>query len=533
MQQERERNAADLVLARDQKSEADNAVAQLESQLRQLTEERDAALSEQQSTREQLNTLRVEAEVARGLTGTDADGQLDDPVKLCADPEESPSDIEIALRLRSEAEAQRDKALQELEVLRQQLEQDGGSPALLEIPSLDDELPAGKALGEPAPQGISTRQPGDIPAPVLDSGATGEMAGQGRYGWLGKAVGLGVVGLTALVFWLLLESGNPLQDDSAVVNVPGPETGAALPESAAPAPAEAGQQDNTTAAVPAEPQAATTVNDAAGDAVSQQEQPDSTETVSPVPAESPPVTAVRSYRDKLKGGSKGPFMVELPAAGFMMGSAGHSLSFDERPRHRVDLPGFSISKAEVTFSEYDRFARETGRRLPYDEGWGRGNQPVINVSWKDATAYTKWLSKQTGHSYRLPTEAEWEFAAHGGSTASHWWGDDVEEFPANCFDCGSQWDGRRTAAVGSFAANAFGLLDTAGNVQEWVEDCYHSSYQDAAPDGSARQAPRCIQRVVRGGSYTSPIESLRSAKRGQYDHDIRLDNLGFRVVRVK
>jgi len=214
-----------------------------------------------------------------------------------------------------------------------------------------------------------------------------------------------------------------------------------------------------------------------------------------------------------------------------MGSVGNSMNFDERPKHRVDLSGFSISKTEVTFAEYDRFARATGRRLPHDEGWGRAEQPVINVSWKDAAAYTAWLSKRTGHDYRLPSEAQWEFAARGGSAHPYWWGKVTGSIPANCFDCGSQWDGRRTATVGSFAANGFGLLDTAGNVQEWTEDCYHSSYQDAAPDGLARKAPRCTQRVVRGGSYTSPLNSLRSAKRGQYDQDTRLDNLGFRVVR--
>ncbi|UCC55951.1 MAG: SUMF1/EgtB/PvdO family nonheme iron enzyme [Gammaproteobacteria bacterium] len=527
VEQERERNAADLVLAREQKSEADNAIAQLESQLRQLTGERDAALGEQQAVREQLNTLRAEVEVARGLMGTEADGQLEDPVKLRAELEESRRNTEIAVRLRNEAESQRSEAQQELDALRRQVEQNGGSPAPLEIPSLDDEPPARKAPGKPASPGAGNRIPGDNPVPARHSGVTTGTAGRGRYVWVGLVTGAMLAGMAVLGIWLLLESGKPVPDDSAMANAPVPAAEVALPDPAPSIPAETGQPEKATVAVPAESPSDTPVSEPADVAVSRQEQPASPES----PTEPAPVTAVRSYRDELRGGGKGPLMVELPAARFMMGSAGNSMNFDERPRHRVDLSAFSISKTEVTFAEYDRFARATGRRLPHDEGWGRGEHPVINVSWKDAIAYTAWLSERTGHDYRLPSEAQWEFAARGGSTKPYWWGETTGKIPANCFDCGNQWDGRRTATVGSFAANGFGLLDAAGNVQEWTEDCYHSSYKGAAPDGVARQAPRCTQRVVRGGSYTSPINSLRSAKRGQYDHDTRLDNLGFRVVR--
>jgi formylglycine-generating enzyme required for sulfatase activity len=253
----------------------------------------------------------------------------------------------------------------------------------------------------------------------------------------------------------------------------------------------------------------------------------------PEPAAASAVTPGRSFSDALKNGSRGPNMVELPAASYLMGSSGSSPRFEERPRHTVALPAFAVSKHEVTFQEYDRFARATGRRLPYDEGWGRGERPVINVSWKDATAYAKWLSRQTGHTYRLPTEAQWEFVARAGSTTPHWWPESSGEIPANCFDCGSRWDGKMPAPVGSFQANGFGLHDTAGNVQEWTRDCYHNSYKGAPSDGSAWQSAGCSQRVVRGGAYSSPVDSLRSAKRAQFDQDTRLDNLGFRVVRMK
>ena len=149
----------------------------------------------------------------------------------------------------------------------------------------------------------------------------------------------------------------------------------------------------------------------------------------------------------------------------------------------------------------------------------------------DLRAYAAWLSKQTGKTYRLPAESEWEYAARAGSLEQYWWGGAADTVPANCFNCGSKWGGSRTAPVGSFAANNFGLHDMAGNVQEWTQDCYRAGYVDAPVDGSARLAPECTQRAVRGGAYTSPQDSLRSARRGQYDQDTRLDNLGFRVVR--
>jgi formylglycine-generating enzyme required for sulfatase activity len=241
---------------------------------------------------------------------------------------------------------------------------------------------------------------------------------------------------------------------------------------------------------------------------------------------------VRSFRDVLASGGTGPLMVELPAASYLMGSAGNSLNFEERPQHPVNLPVYAIGKYEVSFAEYDRFAQATGRSLPHDEGWGRNDRPVINVTWRDAEAYARWLSEQTGHVYRLPSEAEWEFAARGDTTSAFWWDGVTSNNPANCFDCGSRWDGTITAPVGSFQANKFGLHDTSGNAEEWTADCFHPNYQNAPSDGSAWQSPGCTRRVARGGSYTSPLDSVRSAKRGQYEQDTRLDTLGFRVVRV-
>ena len=226
-----------------------------------------------------------------------------------------------------------------------------------------------------------------------------------------------------------------------------------------------------------------------------------------------------------------PTLIRLPAVEFSMGSSANSLDFDERPRHSVQLAAYAISQHEVTFEQYDAFASATGHALPDDLGWGRGNRPVINVSWEEAVEYTKWLSQQTQQHYRLPSEAEWEYAAGAGARNLYWWGNSIGHNRANCFNCGSEWDGSRTAPVGRFAANPLGLQDSAGNVAEWVQDCYHDSYQGAPMDGSAWLKPRCSRRVVRGGGFDSTASSLRFAKRDNQYATARLNNVGFRVAR--
>jgi len=339
-----------------------------------------------------------------------------------------------------------------------------------------------------------------------------------------------------LAVWLLIGAGNPLSGIILVEDVVVEEhAGGDEPLPATTAPVTTASQPAEVVKQPVEvraPVAVVITSPVAAKPAA--ENPPEKVVAAPEPApesEPAPTTAIRSFRDDLEGGSKGPVMVELPAAEYLMGSPGNSLNFDESPRHNVTLPGFSISKREVTFTEYDKFARATGRRLPYDESWGRGERPVVNVSWNDAQAYADWLSKKTGRKYRLPTEAEWEFAARAGDSEKIWWDSKVAVKPANCFNCGSQWDGKRTAPTGSFRANDFGLYDMAGNAQEWTEDCYQKSYTGVPDDGSAWMMPGCTQRVVRGGGYTSPLDTLRHARRGQYNQDARLDNLGFRVVR--
>jgi formylglycine-generating enzyme required for sulfatase activity len=233
-----------------------------------------------------------------------------------------------------------------------------------------------------------------------------------------------------------------------------------------------------------------------------------------------------------------PDMVTIKPGKFLMGSDEKEpgRDSDEGPQHEVNINySFEIGKMEVTFAEYDRFADATGREKPNDMKWGRGNQPVINVSFTDAQAYVQWLSQQTGKVYRLPTEAEWEYIAKAGSTTAYWWGNDIGNNRANCIGCSSQWDKKQTAPVSSFKANTFGLFNTVGNVWEWTQDCGHLSYDNAPTDGTAwleQTGGDCDRRMVRGGSWNNGPLALRSAVRLKITTGGVYTDLGFRVARV-
>jgi formylglycine-generating enzyme required for sulfatase activity len=224
-----------------------------------------------------------------------------------------------------------------------------------------------------------------------------------------------------------------------------------------------------------------------------------------------------------------PELVVVPVGEFDMGSN----DFDfEKPVHKVTIgKAFAIGRREVTFEEWDQCIASGGcRHRPDDRGQGRAERPVTDVSWRDATAYASWLSQKTGQKYRLPSEAEWEYAARGGTKTAFWWGRDVGTRFANCRDCGGD-SGQAAVATGSFSANPFGLFDTAGNAAEWVQDCWNDTYRGAPRDGSAWGSGQCGQRVLRGGSFDSQARYLRSASRFRYDTDVRYYANGFRVVR--
>jgi len=274
------------------------------------------------------------------------------------------------------------------------------------------------------------------------------------------------------------------------------------------------------------------------------------------PPASSPATMVRPSMPNTVGtpavqGARLPFepeMVRIPGGSFVMGSpAGEAgRQTNEGPQRTVSVRAFEAGRYEVTFAEWDACVADggCGGYRPADQGWGRGRQPAINVSWNDAKAYVQWLSRRTGKSYRLLTEAEWEYAARAGTTgrfsnngaetelcgiANH--ADQSTSYSWKNAAC-SDGVGERTAPVGRYNANGFGLHDMHGNVWEWVEDCYKDSYSGAPADGSAFVNQSCSYRVLRGGSWDIYPQNLRSANRSRFTPSLRGYVLGFRVART-
>ncbi|MCP4697949.1 MAG: SUMF1/EgtB/PvdO family nonheme iron enzyme [Gammaproteobacteria bacterium] len=247
--------------------------------------------------------------------------------------------------------------------------------------------------------------------------------------------------------------------------------------------------------------------------------------------------APKYFKDSLKDGGQAPEMVAIRGDTFRMGDVwGED---DEKPAHDVTLGNFSIGRYEVTFEEYDLFCEKNGREKPDDRGWGRGKRPVINVYWKDAMAYAEWVSEQTGEKYRLPTEAEWEYAARAGTETAYWWGKKASHEYANygknkcCEGLAQgkdQWE--NTAPVGSFAANPFGLHDTAGNVYEWVRDWYDAEYYGKSPTENPSGPETGIDRVIRGGGWFYPSHYVRSTFRNRGIPGSRYAYVGFRLART-
>jgi formylglycine-generating enzyme required for sulfatase activity len=213
-------------------------------------------------------------------------------------------------------------------------------------------------------------------------------------------------------------------------------------------------------------------------------------------------------------------------------------SADEGPQHRVTIARpFALGRYAVTFEEYDAFCA-TGRDEPADRGWGRGRRPVINVSWNDAVAYCAWLSEQTGQAYRLPSEAEWEYACRAGTATPFHFGATISTVQANyngnyAYASGAKGEYReRTVAVGSLPANRWGLHEVHGNVWEWCEDCWNDSYQGAPTDGTAWRHGDCQWRVLRGGSWNNNPRDARAANRYVSTPENRTYYYGFRLART-
>jgi formylglycine-generating enzyme required for sulfatase activity len=227
-----------------------------------------------------------------------------------------------------------------------------------------------------------------------------------------------------------------------------------------------------------------------------------------------------------------PTMIVVPAGTFMMGSAEGEGLKEEQPQHQVTISRpFAVGKYDVTFAEWDVCVAAGACPKVSNNAWGRGDRPLILVSWEEAKGYVTWLKRMTGKDYRLLTEAEWEYAARAGTTTRYPWGDEIGKNNANCLGCDSRWDNKQTAPVGSFKPNAFGLYDMHGNVFQWVEDCYKGNYEGAPTAGSAVTSGDC-SRVLRGGSWDDTPGNLRSAYRTWNDSGLRFSYVGFRVGRT-
>jgi formylglycine-generating enzyme required for sulfatase activity len=229
-----------------------------------------------------------------------------------------------------------------------------------------------------------------------------------------------------------------------------------------------------------------------------------------------------------------PEMIIVPAGEFIMGSPADEQGRygDEGPPHQVTITrAFAVSKFSVTFADWDACVAIGGcSASANDASWGRGTRPVINVSWYDARAYVAWLSRMTGQPYRLLSEAEWEYAARAGTETAYSFGDDAVMLGQYAWYIANS--DARTHPVGVKRPNAFGLYDMAGNVWEWVQDCYHADYPGAPTDGSAWTGGDCNRRVARGGSWNDNPHYLRSASRRWLSTDTRFNQVGFRVGRT-
>jgi formylglycine-generating enzyme required for sulfatase activity len=225
-----------------------------------------------------------------------------------------------------------------------------------------------------------------------------------------------------------------------------------------------------------------------------------------------------------------PVLVALPAGTFMMGSNASDPS--EQPAHRVSIIApFAIGKYEVSVEQWNACVEANACARIATEGNRPKNTPVRDVSWEDTQQYVKWVSQVSGKPYRLPTEAEWEYAARAGSSTRYWWGEQIRPGHANCKECGQPWDKDGPASVGSFTPNSYGLHDMNGSVWEWVSDCWHNSYKGAPADGRSWDQPNCRDRVIRGGSWRDGSNYMLSSTRFKYAAGVRQSQNGFRVAR--
>lgn len=247
------------------------------------------------------------------------------------------------------------------------------------------------------------------------------------------------------------------------------------------------------------------------EAAAQAPQPSST----PSPYPPAPSQSAAPFRE--------PEMIAIRGGNFAMGSNDDPT---ERPIHQVTVKPFSIGKYPVTVQEWNDCAAAKACGFT---AMGLDDAPITNVSWTDAQQYAAWLAQATNKPYRLPSEAEWEYAARGGKQTKYWWGDKLQPGMAGCKDCGDA-GAEQPPKVGNFKPNPFGLYDMGGGVDQWVEDCWHKTYQGAPADGSAWSGGDCPSHVLRSGSWKNDARYVRPSNRDGYDTNVRYPTHGFRVA---
>jgi len=224
-----------------------------------------------------------------------------------------------------------------------------------------------------------------------------------------------------------------------------------------------------------------------------------------------------------------PVMVGVPGGAFIMGSGSRDPA--AAPAHRVLLAAFALGRYPVTVAEWRACMADGGCGPLPRMAIATDETPLHNASWDDARQYVTWLGRRSGKPYRLPSEAEWEYAARAGTTTRYWWGEELGQGMADCIPCGSAPDARAPLPVDGLRANAFGLHGMLGSVAQWTADCWSPNYRGAPADGSARDAPGCLKKVLRGGGFRALPQDLTVTARGSYDAPVRYLLNGFRVAR--
>jgi len=307
------------------------------------------------------------------------------------------------------------------------------------------------------------------------------------------------------VLWYMLLQPHGKVGDQASTSVSSPAEQPKVPTLPAPAVKQtAPQPQPAPAAAPAQQQAAP-----------QPQPPPAAKQGAPLPQSASPVAPVTSPKMQLASSVREPEMSALRGGSFAMGG---NEEISEKPVHQVTIKPFAISKFPVSVREWNDCAAAKACGFVAS---GKDDAPITNASWSDAKQYVAWLAEATRKAYRLPTEAEWEYAARGGTQTKYWWGDQFQSGMANCKNCTDIAATEQPTKVGSFKPNPFGLYDMGGGVDQWVEDCWHKNYHGAPADGSAWVESECASHVIRSGSWKNDARYARPSNRDSYDTNVR------------